>query len=238
LRKLILGAVAASATLALTGGVAAGQTAEATLKATVSPKDAGTARNPKNTKLGFQMTVNKPKTTVEFIDLQLPAGLKMSGKGFKRCPLATVESDPSQCPAGSKAGPLGTAEAVLGATNQPLHFTVQSYVLSSTTFAFYVSESTGLQVQAPLTGRISDAGRHLRITIPFELRQPVGGLDASLTGLKQVFSGKRGSNYIVSSVGCKKKKHKFGAKLTFSARADLAPVPPPLSATASAPCTK
>jgi hypothetical protein len=78
----------------------------------------------------------------------------------------------------------------------------------------------------------------VKITIPFELRQPVPGLDASLTGLQQIFSGKRGKRYIVSSVGCKNGKHKFGAKLTFSARADGAPVPAPLSSTTTAPCTK
>jgi hypothetical protein len=237
LRKLILGAVVASVSLAVAAGAIA-QTPEATFTATVSPKDAGTPTNPKNPKLGFDMTVNKPKTTVEFIDLQLPRGLKMSGKGFRRCPLETIGRGGSECPAGSKAGPLGTASAVLGALNTPLAFTVQSYVVSNTMLGFYVAESTGLQVQAPLEGRITDQGRHLRITIPFALRQPVGGLDASLTGLQQVFSGKRGSRYIVSSVGCKRRKHKFSAKLTFSARADQAPVPEPLTSTTSARCTK
>jgi hypothetical protein len=237
LRKLILGAVAASVSLAVVAGATA-QAPEATFKATVTPKDAGTAAKPKNSKLGFEMTVNKPNTTVEFIDLQLPRGLKMSGKGFRRCSLATIGSDPSLCPSGSKAGPQGSASAVLGALNTPLAFTVQSYVVSDTTLGFRVDETTGLQVQAPLKGKITDRGRHLRITIPFALRQPVGGLDASLTGLKQVFSGKRGSRYIVASVGCKRGKHKFSAKLTFSARADQAPVPEPLTSRARTSCTK
>ena len=237
MRKLIMGAIAASATLAVATGAVAQTPPEATFKSTVSPRDAGTARNPTNTKLGFQMTVNKPKTTVEFIDLQLPRGLKMSGKGFSRCPLDTIGRDPSQCPAGSKAGPLGTASAVLGPGDVPLHFTVQSYVVNDTRLGFYVNETTGLQVQSPLEGRITDEGRHLRITIPLALRQPAG-LDASLTGLQQVFSGKRGKRYIVSSVGCRRGKHKFGAKLTFSSRLDQAPVPAPLSATTSAACKK
>jgi hypothetical protein len=237
LRKLLMGALAASATLAVAAGATA-QTPEATVKATVSPKDAGTPTKPTNTKLGFQMTVNKPGTTVEFIDLQLPRGLKMSGKGFKRCSLETIGSDPSLCPSGSKAGPQGTATAALGANETPLHFTVQAYVLGNTSLAFYVNETTGIQVQSPLLGKITDEGRHLRITIPLVLRQPVPGIDASLTGLQQVFSGKRGSDYIVSSVGCKKGKHKFSGKLTFSERADGASVPPPLSTTATAPCKK
>jgi hypothetical protein len=237
LRKLLMGAVVASASLAVAAGAVA-QEPEATFKATVSPKDAGTSRNPTNTRLGFQMTVNKPGTTVEFIDLQLPRGLNMSGKGFRRCPLDTIGRDPSRCPSGSKAGPLGEASAVLGANNQPLHFTVQSYVVNDTTLGFYVAEDTGIQVQAPLEGRISQEGRRLRITIPFALRQPVPGVDASLTGLEQLFSGKRGKRYIVSSVGCKRRTHRFRATLIFTARADQAPVPGPLSSTASASCKK
>jgi hypothetical protein len=237
LRKLLTGAVVASASLAVAAGAIA-QEPEATFKATVSPKNAGTAKNPKNTKLGFQMTVNKPKTTVEFIDLQLPRGLKMSGKGFRRCPLDTIGRDPSQCPTASKAGPLGEASAVLGANATPLHFTVQGYVVNDTTLGFYVAETTGIQVQAPLEGKITDGGRHLKITIPFALRQPVAGVDASLTGLKQVFSARRGNRYIVSSVGCKNRKHKFSAELTFSERADGTEVPGPLLARASRACTK
>jgi hypothetical protein len=237
LRKLLTGAVVASTSLAIAAGAIA-QEPESTFNSTVSPRDAGTAKNPKNTKLGFQMTVNKPQTTVEFIDLQLPRGLKMSGKGFRRCSLDTIGRNPGDCPTASKAGPLGEAQATLGANSTPLEFTVQSFVVNNTTLGFYVNETTGIQVQAPLEGKITDRGRHLRITIPFELRQPVGGVDASLTGLQQVFSGKRGKNYIVSSVGCRNRKHKFSAELTFSERADGAPVPGVLTAKDTSGCTK
>jgi hypothetical protein len=240
LRKLLTGAgcaVVASASLAVAAGAIA-QEPEATFNATVSPRNAGTASNPQNTKLGFQMTVNKPQTTVEFIDLQLPRGLKMSGKGFRRCSLDTIGRNPGDCPTGSKAGPIGDASAELGPNNTPLEFTVQSYVVNNTTLGFYVSETTGIQVQAPLEGKLTDKGRHLRITIPFELRQPVAGLDASLTGLKQTFSARRNGNYIVSSVGCRKRKHRISAELTFSERADGAPVPGVLSARDTAGCRK
>lgn len=237
MRKLLTGAVVASASLAVAAGAIA-QSPEATFSAKVSPKDAGTKRKPKNTTLDFGVTLNKPGTTVEFIDLQLPRGLKMSGKGFKRCPLDTIGRDPSGCPSGSKAGPLGTASAVLGANNTPLEFTVQSYVVNDTTLGFYVNETTGIQVQAPLEGKLTDKGRHLRITIPFALRQPVPGLDASLTGLEQTFKGKRGKKYIVSSVGCKKRKHKFSGELTFATRADGAAIPAPVSLATSTSCKK
>ena len=235
MRKLLMGAIVASATLAFATNAYA---QESTFKAKATPTKVGTKKKPKNTSLNFGVTLDYPNTTVEFIDLQLPSGLKMSGKGFKRCSLDTIGLNPSQCPSGSKAGPLGTAAAVLGPNNTPLEFTVQSYVVNDTTLGFYVNEVTGIQVQAPLEGKLTDSGRHLRITIPFELRQPVPNLDASLTGLSQTFSGKAGKKYIVSSTGCKNKKHKFSGSLTFGDRADLAPKPGPIALKTTSKCSK
>jgi hypothetical protein len=79
---------------------------------------------------------------------------------------------PSDCPTASKAGPLGEASAELGANNTPLEFTVQSFVVNHTTLGFYVNATTGIQVQAPLEGRLTDKGRHLRITIPSSFDSP------------------------------------------------------------------
>jgi hypothetical protein len=243
LRKLLTGAVVASASLAVAAGAIA-QSPEATFTADVSPSKAGTTKRPKNTTLGFGVTLDKPNTTVEFIELKLPRGLKLSGKGLRRCSVDTLAAQgPAGCPSGSKAGPTGTATADLGPegpSQSELHFNVSPFVLNSNTFVFYVaSESgTGIAVQSPITGKITDKGRKLRIRIPQELRQPVPGVDASLTSLNQSFSGKRGDNYIVSSTGCKNRKHKFTGKLTFSARADNAPVPAPVSLKTSASCKK
>ena len=115
MRKLILGAVVASVSLGLTAGAIA-QAPESTFDAKVSPTKAGTKGKPKNTTLNFNVTLNKPNTTVEFIDLKLPKGLKLSGKGMKRCSVDTLAFEgPAGCPSGSKAGPTGSATAVLGA---------------------------------------------------------------------------------------------------------------------------
>ena len=113
-------------------------------------------------------------------------------------------------------------------------------MLDSNTLVFYVaSESgSGVAVQSPITGEITAKGRKMRIRIPQELRQPVPGVDASLTSLNQTFSGKRGKNYLVRSIGCKKRKHKFTGKLTFTSRADGAAVPGPVALATSAPCKK
>ena len=105
---------------------------------------------------------------------------------------------------------------------------------------FYVASEagTGIAVQSPITGEITGKGRKLRIRIPQELRQPVPGVDASLTCLNQTFKGKVGKNYLVSSIGCKNRKHKFTGKLTFTQRADDAPVPRPVSLATSTSCKK
>jgi hypothetical protein len=243
LRKLLVGAVAAIASIAVAAGAIA-QTPESTFKAKVSPADAGTRANPKNTTLNFQVTLDKPNTTVEYITLNLPRTLKFSTKGLKRCSQATLETvGPTGCPAGSKAGPTGMATALLGPEGpgqSELHFRVSPFVRNSNTLVIYVASETGtgIAVQSPITGVISNQGRKLRIRIPQELRQPVPFVDASLTSLNQSFVGKVGKNYLVQSTGCKNRKHKFTGSLEFSARADNAPVPGPVALATSASCKK
>jgi hypothetical protein len=240
LRKLIVGAVVASVSLAVAGGAIA-QDPESSFSAKVKPADAGTKNKPKNTTVRFNVGLNKPGTTVEFIDLTMPKGLKMSGKGFKRCSAATLAvQGPDGCPAGSKAGPQGTATAMLGTGPEasPLTFEIYPFVQSNDRLLIYVK---GLEtvVQSPnVLGRITNNGRKLRIQIPPELRQPVPGVDASLTSIDQTFKGKVGKNFLVSSTGCQNKKHKFSGKLTFTTRADGAAVPPPVSLSTTAPCKK
>jgi hypothetical protein len=241
LRKLIVGAVVASVSLAVAASAIA---QESTFKAKATPKNAGTKNKPKNTSLNFDLTLDKPNSTVEFIDLALPNGLKLSGKGLKRCSVEILAtSGPSGCPSGSKAGPTGSATADVGPegpAQSKLVFEVTPFVLDNDTFVIYVASEggTGIAVQSPITGEITSKGRKLRIRIPQELRQPVPGTDASLTSLNQTFSGKIGKNYVVSSVGCKKRKHKITGKLTFSARADMSPVPAPVDIATSASCRK
>lgn len=243
MRKLLMGAVAASATLAVAAGAIA-QAPESTFSSKVSPSKAGTKKKPRNTTVTFGVTLDKPGTTVEFIDLNLPKSLKLSGKGLKRCDPADLAAEgPSGCPSGSKAGPSGTATALLGAegpSQQELRFVVSPFVVNSTTLVFYVASEAGagVFVQSPITGKITNKGRKIRITIPKELRQPVSGVDASLTSLNQTFSGRVGKNYVVSSVGCKNKKHKFTGSLIFGERADGAAVPSPVSLATSAKCKK
>jgi hypothetical protein len=239
LRKLLTVAVAATATLALaTGAVAEPNDSEATLNVTAKPTDAGTKRNPKNVKLGFNLQVDKPGTTVEIIEVLMPRGTKISGKGFKRCNAEDlVAVGVTGCASGSKAGPKGTANAAVGIQRAPLNLDVFPFVEDANTLLFYLAQQGG-GVQTVVKGEIMNRGRKMAITIPRELRQP-GGLDATLTGINQTFSGKRNGNYIVSSTACPNGRWKFGGRLVFATdRVDGAPAPAPESRESVVRCKK
>jgi hypothetical protein len=238
LRKLLMGAVIASATFALAGGaVAQVSNGDATFDATLKKAKVGTPENPKSHTLRTVVTVNKPKTTVETIDLKLSAGLKFSGKGFPKCSEATIRNNPADCPAGSKAGPLGSASARLEPGDVALPFDVTPYVAGKNLFLFDV-DSTTIDIRDILEGKITNEGRNLRITIPLALRQPLPGLDATLTGIDATFSGKKGDHAIVSSTKCKNGKFTVTGVLGFSARQDNAPVPAPETLKDKVKCTK
>jgi hypothetical protein len=240
LRKLLTVAVAATAMLAIVAGAAIADPndSQATLTVKATPTDAGTTKKPTNVKLSFNTKVNMPQTTVGTIEVLLPKGLKFSGKGLKKCNADDLAaSGISACPSGSKVGPKGVANALVGAANAPLNLDVYPFVEDSNTFLFYLSQQGG-GVQSVIRGEITSKGRKLTITIPLELRQPVQGLDATLVGLDQTFSGKVKKNYAVSSTSCPKGGWEVGSRLIFSARADGAPVPAPEAREAKVKCKK
>ena len=241
MRKLITGAVAATATLSLAAGAAVAQApATGSFTATVAPRDAGTKAKPTNVKARFVVKVTTANATADTIQLRVGKGLKFSGKGFKRCNAANLNANGvTACPSGSKAGPTGLANALLGsgATAAPLNFDVHPFVENDTSLLFYLNQQGG-GVQRLIKGKITDKGSKLTITIPGNLRQPVPGVDASLIGLAQTFSAKAGRHYIVSSTGCFNRKWKMNARITFTGRADGTPVPAPLTGSTSARCKK
>jgi hypothetical protein len=239
LRKLLTVAVAATATLALAAGaIADPNDSQATLTVTATPTDAGTTKKPKNVKLRFQTKVDMPGTTVGTIEVLLPKGLAFSGKGLKKCNADDLAaSGPTACPSGSKVGPKGTANALVGAAAAPLNLDVYPFVEDSNTFLFYLAQQGG-GVQSVIRGELTNKGRKMAITIPLELRQPVQGVDATLIGLDQTFSGKVKKNYAVSSTSCPKGGWEVGSRLIFSPRADGTPPPAPESREAKVKCKK
>jgi hypothetical protein len=240
LRKLLTVAVAATALLSIVAGAAIADPndSQATLTVKATPTDAGTTKKPKNVKLSFNTKVNLPQTTVGTIEVLLPKGLKFSGKGLKKCNADDLAaSGISACPSGSKVGPKGVANALVGVQNAPLNLDVYPFVEDSNTFLFYLSQQGG-GVQSVIRGEITSKGRKLTITIPFELRQPAPGLDATLIGIDQTFSGKVKKNYAVSSTSCPKGGWEVGSRLIFSPRADGAAVPAPEAREVKVKCKK
>ena len=89
-----------------------------------------------------------------------------------------------------------------------------------------------------LTGPITNKGRKLSITIPQELRQPVAGLNATLTNIHATFTGKVGRHFVVTSTNCKGGKWKVSGTLVYSARTDNPTPPPSASLTDPVKCKK
>ena len=241
MRKLLTGAIVASATLAMTGGAIAQVSNEAgdtTFDATLTPAKVGTKKKPKSHSRRAQLEVNRPGTTVETITLKLGKGFKFSGKGFKKCTEEILlSSGPSGCPAGSKAGPAGTAAARLEPGNGVVTFVISPFVGDADTFLIDV-DADGLEIHSIIKGELTNRGRTMTITIPKELRQPLGGIDATLTAIDQTFSGKSGKNAIVSSTNCKNKKVAVSGTLGFAERFRPAPVPAPDTLVEKVKCSK
>jgi hypothetical protein len=240
LRKYLIVALAAVLSIAVAAvAVAQGQDVESTTS--VSPKKAGTKSKPKSVKITTFVKNNVANTTASKIEIDFPKTVKISGKGLTHCPLGEFAKPGGQanCPAKSKAG-SGVSHAVLGPQRTPLNFDVTAYVGGNNLIVFYIVQQGNPSNSKALQGKISKASgkfkQKLVITIPPELQQPVAGLYGALTDLRSTLSNKKGKHALISTVGCKKKKHVFGAKLTFAPN----PAPPPkptASGTSSAKCS-
>ncbi len=245
-RKLLIAALAAVSTLAFAGVAQAVTSPDGTasLEATATPAKAGKKSAPKNVTLGFDLTASRPGATVGKIGIDLPKGLKLTGKGLKKCSADNLQlNGPSVCPAGSKAGTVGTAAARIEPANTALNFNVYPFVGGDNKLLFYLVQTVnGAEspsgIQTVLTGNITNKGRKLTITVPFELRQPAQGLNATLTSIHATFVGKVGKHYAVTSTNCKGGKWNVKGSLVFATRSDNAPVPAPASLTDPVKCKK
>jgi hypothetical protein len=216
LRKHLVAGLAATTVLAL-GATAVAQTPEATLTVSVSPTKAGTKKKPKSEKLTLSVVNNNSQRTASALDIKTPGTIKLSGKGFPKCTKTTLEQQgKAACPAKSHVGD-GTASALLGVntpTPQQLHFKVTAFTGGPKAINFYLEgvELPGIKLVAPGTIK----GRVLHVAIPQAAQQPITGTWAGLQSLTTTVSGKiNKKNAVVTSNGCKSKKHKFAVTITF-----------------------
>jgi hypothetical protein len=228
LRKSLF--VAGTATLALgLTGIAIAQTPAPSIESTasVSPTKAGTKSKPKAETLKLSVKNNvESKTTAEKITITFPSTLKISTKGLDQCTASDEEliANASVC-SKAKAG-KGTARAVLNpfaATPGPLQFNVVPYV-GKNELLFLLSGSA----DAVLHGKIS--GKKMTIVITPQLQQPVPGVYSALNDLATTISKKKGKNSLITSTGCKSKKHTIGVSISYVGNPN-----PPAASSASKP---
>lgn len=227
MRKYLIAAIAALAALAM-ATVAVAQSGDVTATTKVSPTKSGTKKKPRSIKVTTFVQNNVPNTTAAKIEIDFPKTVKISGKGLTSCKLSAIQANgPSACPSKSKAG-TGLSHAVVGPDRIPLNFDVTAFVGGKNLVIFYIKQQGGT-VSKALSGKISKGSggfaQKLVITIPPDLQQPAPGLYAALVDLKSTLQLKKGKNALISSVGCKNKKHKFGAKLTFAPNPAQPPKP-------------
>jgi hypothetical protein len=219
LRKYLIVALAAVLSIAV-ASVALAANAAPDVTAKLTPGKAGTKKKPKNSKLRLFVKNNQTDATVDTITVNIGKQVKLSGKGFKKCSANTLNTQgKAACPAGSRVGG-GTAHAVVGPGHAPVGFTVDAYVADKNTIIFYTQQEAPGTVRKALVGKVSKAsgkfGSKLVITIDEDLQQPAPSVFSSLVDLRTTIGAKKGKNYLISSIGCKKKKHDFGVKFHFN----------------------
>lgn len=215
MRKYLITAVAAVTAFAVAVPVASAQTAP-TMKVSVTPKNAGTKKKPKNSSIKLSIENAETNRTMSKLTITTAKTFRLSAKGLTKCAESDLEQGgPAACPAKSRVG-KGIARAALGVNGPnptPLTFDVTAVVLGAKELAFYLvaRELPGINVVAP--GHIS--GRKLTIEVPQEAQEPLPGTFAGLVSLETTLKARKGKNYLSSTVGCKARKHAFSAVLTF-----------------------
>jgi hypothetical protein len=217
LRKYLVAGTAAVTALAIGATAVVAQTPEATMTVSVSPTKAGTKKKSKSEKLTLSIVNNNTQRTASALDIKAPGTIKMSGKGLVKCSRSKLETEgKAACPAKSNVGG-GEASALLGvntASPQQLHFKVTAFVGGPKAINFYLEgvELPAIKIVAPGTIK----GQTLHVDIPLAAQQPAPGTWAGLQSLSTTISKKIGSHAVVTSNGCKSKKHKFTTTITFA----------------------
>jgi hypothetical protein len=225
LRKSFL--VASVATLALgTAGIAYAQDTTPSIEATGSgsPSKAGTKSKP--AAVNFKLDVKNnalAKTTAKSIKITFPKTIKVSTKGLDQCTISddALILDRSKCKK-AFAG-KGKASANLNpfsTTPSPLAFQVQP-IVGKNELLFLLSGAAN----AVLHGKIK--GSSMTIVITPELQMPAPSVYSALNELQATINKKKGKNALISSIGCKSKKHTIGVEVAYAANPN-----PPAAASA------
>ena len=235
LRKSILAAGTAALALSF-AGVAHAQTPAPSIEATasVSPTKAGTKSKPKSEKLKLSVTNNREsKTTAAKITITMPSTLKASTSGLDVCKASDDELIASVNVCKKSIAGKGSAHALVNpfaASPAQVEFKVTP-IVGNKQILFVLNSPIA---QAVLHGKIS--GSKLTIAITPELQQPAPGTFSALLDLTTELSKKKGTKALISSVGCKSKKHDIGVSVGYVPNPNP-PAQSSASGTASAKCS-
>jgi hypothetical protein len=243
LRKYLIAAIAALTVVAFATVAFAQAPDKATLTVKVTPKKAGTKKKPKNATYTLNVVNGNTSRTMSDLDVFIPKTVKLSLKGMPSCDANTIIQ--RGCP---KSAILGTGEAkalvgVNGPAPSPLTFKVQAYKTKSPNtgkdmLGFFIDDGGVLVflTETQLTKASGKFGQKLHIDVP-EAAQKVGASTYNgLVSLKTTLKKKVGKKYLISTVGCKKKKHPYKVTLTFIENEVTRPAS--YGDTASAKCSK
>jgi hypothetical protein len=190
LRKIVIGA-------AMVAALVVPATALAQNPAPVVTGDVKAAKH----KLSFKV-INSAvsKTTVKNIKLQLPAGVKLDGKGLKTCKLSDLANEgPAGCSSASKLGkgvayaylisdkPAPDCVALNGSSPDCLTFDTTFFVGARKQINVWLQQRDGA-VQKAFPGKISSNGRTLSIDIPADLQSPAPSVYSALLQLSGTFN--------------------------------------------------
>jgi hypothetical protein len=244
LRKFLIVALAAVTAIAFSA-VAMGQAQDtASLSVKLTPKKAGTKKKPKNGKFTLNIVNDNTSRTMSDLDVFLAKNVKLNLKGLPSCDPDTIFA--RDCPARTVLG-RGEAKAKVGVNNpdptqiRDLTFEVTAYKTQSTTgremLGFFIDDGASLQflTETTLTRASGKYGQKLHIDVP-ALAQSVGTTYNGLVSLQTTLSKKVGKRMLISTTGCKARKHPYKVDLTFiDNQVTTAAV---ISDTANAACTK
>ena len=227
MRKYLIAAVAALTVVAFAAVATAQSGGGATLDVKVKPKDAGTKKHPKNGTFVLDVISQNTNRTMSKLDVFISKTVPLSLKGLPKCDPLTIAAE--DCPdntvlgrgeAKAKVGVNGPPEDVTDRTFKVTVFRTNSPTTGKEMLGFYLDdgelkflpESTLKKVKG------SKYGQKLHIDVP-ELAQRVGSAPDftynGLVSLKATLKKKVGKHYLVSTTGCKRKKHQYKTVLTF-----------------------
>ena len=235
MRKSLMAAGAAALALGAAGvAYAQNPAGSITGTASVSPTKAGTKSKPKSEKLKLSVVNNKDsKTTAAKITITMPSTLKVSTSGLDICKASDDDLLASTAVCKKSIAGKGSAHALVNpfaASPAQVEFKVTP-IVGNKQILFVLNSPIA---QAVLHGKIS--GKKLTIAITPELQQPAPGTFSALLDLTTELSKKKGTKALISSVGCKSKKHDIGVSVGYVPNPNP-PAQSSASGTASAKCS-